>query len=153
MEYIPLFAHLVCLSSFFTSAHLLNCSTEADDYSCNLSQDARLRTLLVNRVVVGRPYRRYRNAPNLVKPPDGFDSVSSSSFDNHLLTSSQITGEIGWDLNYEGEFKLIIHLWIFTYLSYLTQKPYATQMTLCVLHISSYMDINPKIRPSQVLRP
>lgn len=48
--------------------------------------DACLRTLLVNRVVVGRPYRRYRNAPDLVKPPDGFDSV---------------TGEIGWDLNHE----------------------------------------------------
>lgn len=48
--------------------------------------DACLRTLLVNRVVVGRPYKRYRNAPNLVKPPDGFDSI---------------TGEIGWDLNHE----------------------------------------------------
>lgn len=66
----------------YTSA----CSSKADDYSCNLSQDACLRTLLVNRVVVGRPYRRYRNAPDLVKPPDGFDSI---------------TGEIGWDLNHE----------------------------------------------------
>ncbi|KAG1743479.1 ADP-ribosylation [Suillus lakei] len=73
-----------CSSSLFASLFLHR--TEADDYSCNLSQDACLRTLLVNRVVVGRPYKRYRNAPDLVKPPDGFDSV---------------TGEIGWDLNHE----------------------------------------------------
>ncbi|OJA08490.1 hypothetical protein AZE42_02844 [Rhizopogon vesiculosus] len=73
------------------------CSSKADDYSCNLSQDACLRTMLVNRVVVGRPYKRYRNAPDLVKPPDGFDSV---------------TGEIGWDLNHEGEFTFIAHFWI-----------------------------------------
>jgi hypothetical protein len=132
---------------------VLNRSTEADDYSCNLSQDACLRTLLVNRVVVGRPYRRYRNAPDLVKPPDGFDSVGYSLFNNHLLISLQVTGEIGWDLNHEGEFRLIIRLLISTYLSYSAQKLYATQMTLCVLHILSYTDISPKIRPSQALRP
>jgi hypothetical protein len=44
--------------------------------------------MLVNRVVVGRPYKRYRNATNLVKPPDGFDSVSSIQFYFYLLTSA-----------------------------------------------------------------
>lgn len=98
--------------------HPLNGCTEADDYSCNLSQDACLRTLLVNRVVVGRPYKRYRNAPNLVKPPDGFDSVGFLLFHNHFLTFLQITGEIGWDLNHEGKSRLIVHLCVSTYLSY-----------------------------------
>lgn len=153
MVFIPLLARLVRLYSFFTSVYPLNRSTEADDYSCNLSQDACLRTLLVNRVVVGRPYKRYRNAPNLVKPPDGFDSVSSSLFHRYFLTSSQVTGEIGWDLNHEGEFRLIVHLWIHAYLSYSIQKPYATQMTLCVLHILLYMGTSPKICLSQALRP
>jgi len=44
--------------------------------------------MLVNRVVVGKPYKRYRNAPSLVKPPEGFDSVSCILFYFSLLTSA-----------------------------------------------------------------
>jgi len=69
--------------------------------------------MLVNRIVVGRPYKRYRNAPDLVKPPEGFDSVSSSAFKLYLLTSLQVIGEIGWDLNHEGEFKFLSRFWMF----------------------------------------
>ncbi|KAH7925823.1 ADP-ribosylation [Leucogyrophana mollusca] len=62
------------------------CSSKADDYSYNASEDARFHVMMVSRVVVGKPYRRYRNAPDLVKPPPGYHSVA---------------GETGWDLNYE----------------------------------------------------
>ncbi|KAG1743470.1 ADP-ribosylation [Suillus lakei] len=62
------------------------CSSKADDYSCNLSRDARLHTMLVNRVVVGRSHNQHGNASHLVKPPDGFDSV---------------TGKTGKNLNFE----------------------------------------------------
>ncbi|KAG6335684.1 hypothetical protein ID866_3418 [Astraeus odoratus] len=41
---------------------------------------------MVSRVVIGRPYKRYYNAPGFTSPPDGYDSVA---------------GEIGWALNYE----------------------------------------------------
>ena len=48
---------------------------EADDYVCNLSGSASLRAMILSRVVVGKPYKRYRNAPDLVSPPFGYDSV------------------------------------------------------------------------------
>ncbi|EIW79344.1 ADP-ribosylation [Coniophora puteana RWD-64-598 SS2] len=66
----------------YTSA----CSSKADDYTLNASQDARLRIVVLCRVVVGKTYKRYRNAPELTEPPKGYHSVS---------------GEVGWDLNYE----------------------------------------------------
>ncbi|KAH7884348.1 ADP-ribosylation [Phlebopus sp. FC_14] len=63
-----------------------SCSSKADDYVSNISENACLRVMLISRVVVGKPYKRYRNAADLVAPPHGYDSVA---------------GEIGWDLNYE----------------------------------------------------
>ncbi|KAN0093142.1 hypothetical protein V8E55_003926 [Tylopilus felleus] len=63
-----------------------SCSSKADDYICNLSESASLRVMILSRVVVGRAYKRYWNAPDIVAPPPGFDSIA---------------GEIGWDLNYE----------------------------------------------------
>ncbi|KAG9315169.1 ADP-ribosylation [Chiua virens] len=62
------------------------CSSKADDYVCSLSERATLRVMILSRVVVGRPYKRYRNATDLIAPPSGYDSIA---------------GEIGWDLNYE----------------------------------------------------
>jgi hypothetical protein len=49
--------------------------TEADDYVSNLSESASLRIMILSRVVVGRPYKRYRNATDLIAPPLGYDSV------------------------------------------------------------------------------
>ncbi|KAH0833183.1 ADP-ribosylation [Lanmaoa asiatica] len=63
-----------------------SCSSKADDYVSNLPESGALRVMILSRVVVGRPYKRYRNAPDLVAPPSGYDSIA---------------GEIGWDLNYE----------------------------------------------------
>ncbi|KAF9243538.1 ADP-ribosylation [Melanogaster broomeanus] len=63
-----------------------SCASKADDYVSNLSDRASLRVMLINRVVVGKPYKKYRNSPDIVSPPYGYDSIA---------------GEIGWDLNYE----------------------------------------------------
>ncbi|KAI5998852.1 ADP-ribosylation [Pisolithus albus] len=63
-----------------------SCSSKADDYTSNLSNEASLRVMLVSRVVVGKPYKRYRNAVDLIGPPLGYHSIA---------------GEIGWDLNYD----------------------------------------------------
>lgn len=63
-----------------------SCSSKADDYVSNLSNDAGLRVMLVSRVVVGKPYKRYRNAVDLIGPPMGYHSIA---------------GEIGRDLNYD----------------------------------------------------
>lgn len=63
-----------------------SCSSKADDYTSSLSKEATLRVALVSRVVVGIPYKRFRNATHLVAPPVGYHSIA---------------GEIGWDLNYE----------------------------------------------------
>ena len=49
--------------------------SEADDYTSNLSKEATLRVALVSRVVVGIPYKRFRNATHLVTPPNGYHSV------------------------------------------------------------------------------
>lgn len=58
------------------SGHLMfKCSPEADDYVSNLSKQSSLRVMLLSRVVVGRPYKRYRNATDFVAPPQGYDSV------------------------------------------------------------------------------
>ena len=51
--------------------------SEADDYSKNTSKKAAFRVLLVNRVVVGKPYKRLHNATNLTEPPSGYHSVWS----------------------------------------------------------------------------
>ncbi|KIK96581.1 hypothetical protein PAXRUDRAFT_297439 [Paxillus rubicundulus Ve08.2h10] len=63
-----------------------SCSSKADDYVSNISESASMRVMLINRVVVGKPYKRYRNSPDIIAPPAGYDSIA---------------GEIGWDLNYE----------------------------------------------------
>ncbi|KAH7913781.1 ADP-ribosylation [Hygrophoropsis aurantiaca] len=62
------------------------CSSKADDYSHSGAENVNFRVMLVSRVVLGKAYRRYRNAPDLIKPPSGYHSVA---------------GETGWDLNYE----------------------------------------------------
>jgi len=59
---------------------------EADDYAVNVDQRSNLKVLVVNRVIVGKPYRIRENATNLTEPPCGHHSV---------------IGEPGIDLNYE----------------------------------------------------
>ncbi|TFK36683.1 hypothetical protein BDQ12DRAFT_609443 [Crucibulum laeve] len=80
---------------FGTGIYTTSCSSsklysifdvEADDYALNIERSSRLRVLLVNRVVVGKPYKRRQNAVNLTEPPCGHHSV---------------LGEPGVDLNYE----------------------------------------------------
>ena len=51
-------------------------SPEADDYVENTDKAGTLRVVLVNRVIVGKPYKQRRNATNLVQPPSGYHSVS-----------------------------------------------------------------------------
>jgi hypothetical protein len=58
----------------------VHCAIEAQDYSKSVSRNAMLRVMLVNRVIVGKPYRRHQNAPDWTEPPPGFDSVRT-----HLL--------------------------------------------------------------------
>jgi hypothetical protein len=64
-----------------------SCSSKADDYVSNFSESASLRVMILSRVVVGRPDKRYRNSPHLSSPSSGYDSIA---------------GETGRDLNYEG---------------------------------------------------
>ncbi|KAF8730638.1 hypothetical protein AX14_005327 [Amanita brunnescens Koide BX004] len=71
---------------FGSGIYVTACSSKADDYSKNTSKKAAFRVLLVNRVVVGKPYKRLHNATNLTEPPSGYHSVF---------------GEPGGDLNYE----------------------------------------------------
>ena len=54
---------------------VLTFDLEADDYSMNTSKNAAFRVLLVNRVVVGKPYKRLLNATDLTEPPSGYHSV------------------------------------------------------------------------------
>ncbi|EDQ99282.1 uncharacterized protein LACBIDRAFT_316769 [Laccaria bicolor S238N-H82] len=61
-------------------------SPEADDYIKNTDKAGTLRVVLVNRVIVGKPYEQCRNATNLVQPPSGYHSL---------------TGTPGTNLNYE----------------------------------------------------
>jgi len=63
-----------------------SCSSKADDYVSNFSESASLRVMILSRVVVGRPDKRYRNSPHLSSPSSGYDSIA---------------GETGRDLNYE----------------------------------------------------
>ncbi|KDQ52776.1 hypothetical protein JAAARDRAFT_40057 [Jaapia argillacea MUCL 33604] len=71
---------------FGTGIYTTACSSKADDYSFNGSENAKLRVLLVNRVVVGRPFKKRRNATTFCRAPAGYHSV---------------IGEPGEDLNYE----------------------------------------------------
>jgi len=71
---------------FGDGIYTTTCSSKADDYVENTSGDAHLRVLIICRVVVGNTFRHYVNAPQYVKPPSGYHSV---------------TGEPGWDLNYQ----------------------------------------------------
>lgn len=85
---------------------LLTLVIEADDYTQNLNEDApgKSRAVLLNRVIVGNPKRRRRNAVHLTAPPLGCHSVRLfvDSIDSTLSdTRSQVIGEPGADLNYE----------------------------------------------------
>ncbi|TFK27461.1 ADP-ribosylation [Coprinopsis marcescibilis] len=71
---------------FGTGIYTTSCSSKADDYTANIEQTSNLRVILVNRVIVGKPHRRKKNATSLTEPPCGFHSV---------------IGEPGIDLNYE----------------------------------------------------
>ncbi|KAF6755458.1 hypothetical protein DFP72DRAFT_811528 [Ephemerocybe angulata] len=62
------------------------CSSKADDYTANPDHASNLRVVIASRVIVGRPYRRKKNATTLTEPPCGYHSV---------------IGEPGIDLNYE----------------------------------------------------
>ena len=55
----------------------MNC-LEADDYVLNGDKSLKFRVLLLNRVVVGKPHKRRRNATWLTEPPHGHHSVRSS---------------------------------------------------------------------------
>jgi len=59
---------------------------EADDYTSSLSKEATLRVALVSRVVVGIPYKRFRNATHLVAPPSGYHSVRMSIVDDFTIS-------------------------------------------------------------------
>lgn len=61
-------------------------SLEADDYTSSLSKEATLRVALVSRVVVGIPYKRFRNATHLVAPPVGYHSVRTTIVDNLTIS-------------------------------------------------------------------
>lgn len=71
---------------FGAGIYVSACSSKADDYSKNLSRKSALRVMLINRVVVGKPFKRLYNATYMKEPPAGYDSV---------------VGEPGADLNYE----------------------------------------------------
>ncbi|EAU83114.1 hypothetical protein CC1G_11640 [Coprinopsis cinerea okayama7 len=71
---------------FGRGIYTTTCSSKADDYTANIEQLSNLRVMLVNRVVVGKPHRRQKNATSLTEPPCGHHSV---------------IGEPGIDLNYE----------------------------------------------------
>ncbi|RXW20685.1 hypothetical protein EST38_g5154 [Candolleomyces aberdarensis] len=62
------------------------CLLEADDYTANPDNASNLRVVLASRVIVGKAYRRQKNATSLTEPPCGHHSV---------------IGEPGIDLNYE----------------------------------------------------
>ncbi|KAG7089294.1 hypothetical protein E1B28_010992 [Marasmius oreades] len=71
---------------FGTGLYTTSCSSKADDYFHAGGKDSKYRTLLVNRVVVGKPCIRRYNATNLTEPPPGHQSI---------------IGVPGADLNYE----------------------------------------------------
>ncbi|TFK69962.1 ADP-ribosylation [Pluteus cervinus] len=71
---------------FGTGIYSTGCSSKADDYVANKNEKARFRVVLVNRVVVGKAFKRKHNAVNLTRAPTGHHSVH---------------GEPGVDLNYE----------------------------------------------------
>ncbi|KAF9001575.1 hypothetical protein BDQ17DRAFT_1281419 [Cyathus striatus] len=71
---------------FGTGIYTTACSSKADDYAVNVDPSARLRVLLVNRVIVGNPFKKRYNAVSITEPPCGYHSVH---------------GEPGGDLNYE----------------------------------------------------
>lgn len=48
---------------------------EASDYTRNINGTTTTRALLLNRVIVGNPKKRVRNAVNLIAPPPGCHSV------------------------------------------------------------------------------
>lgn len=76
LAYTLLRALLVRAAHFATQKIHANVrGTEADDYSMNSLTEATFRVLLVNRVVVGKPHRRRKNAIGLVEPPCGYHSV------------------------------------------------------------------------------
>ncbi|KAF9440535.1 ADP-ribosylation [Macrolepiota fuliginosa MF-IS2] len=71
---------------FGTGIYTTSVSSKADDYTRNVNGNTATRALLLNRVIVGNPKMRTRNAVNLLSPPPGCHSV---------------IGEPGADLNYE----------------------------------------------------
>ncbi|KAF9037693.1 hypothetical protein BJ165DRAFT_1532341 [Panaeolus papilionaceus] len=71
---------------FGTGIYTTSCSSKADDYTYNADDSAKLRVMVVSRVVVGNPLTRRKNATSLTEPPEGYHSV---------------IGEPGIDLNYE----------------------------------------------------
>ncbi|KAH6913472.1 hypothetical protein BKA70DRAFT_723172 [Coprinopsis sp. MPI-PUGE-AT-0042] len=71
---------------FGRGIYTTSCSSKADDYTVNAEQESASRAILVNRVVVGRPNYRQKNATSYTEPPFGYHSV---------------IGEPGIDLNYE----------------------------------------------------
>ncbi|KAF9463920.1 hypothetical protein BDZ94DRAFT_1257762 [Collybia nuda] len=60
---------------FGTGIYTSECSSKADDYSCNKSDDANFRVMLANRVVVGKARKQQENAEHLTEPPKGYHSV------------------------------------------------------------------------------
>lgn len=57
-----------------------SCSSKADDYSSNSSPDAKLRVLIVSRVVVGKSLKMRKNATDLNELPCGYHSVREAVF-------------------------------------------------------------------------
>ena len=76
----------------------------SDSYSRN-ECTSEWKAVLLNKVVVGRGCRLKVNNTTLTGPPAGYDSVSAIPWSlfwwDHILSESQIIGEVGIKLNYD----------------------------------------------------
>ncbi|KAJ6620076.1 hypothetical protein B0H10DRAFT_2163667 [Mycena sp. CBHHK59/15] len=71
---------------FGNGIYTTDCSSKADDYFAG-APESPFRAVLVNRVIVGTPFKRKGNAKDLTEPPSGYHSVI-------------VVGEPGHHLNY-----------------------------------------------------
>ncbi|KAG6328589.1 hypothetical protein ID866_10501, partial [Astraeus odoratus] len=68
-------ARCLMVLRFGYGIYTTSCSSKADDYIDNLSQDATFRVMIVSHVIVGRPFSLYSSVTDLHSPPNGYDSV------------------------------------------------------------------------------
>ena len=57
---------------------------------------------MLNKVIVGKGFKRLNDAPTLTSPPAGYDSVRNGTLIiERFLTSFQVLAEKGMALNYD----------------------------------------------------